>query len=60
MGQDHKEVETEDLTQLLEIINAKGDEGELAEIVDRNKLRIGRQSRAYIQDEALVIEEEKE
>lgn len=60
MGQDHKEVETEDLTQILEIINAKGDEGELAEIVDRNKLRAGRQSRAYIQDEALVIEEEKE
>jgi hypothetical protein len=59
MGPDHKEVETEDLTQLLEIINAKGDEGELAEIVDRNKIRIG-QSRAYIQDEALVMEEEKE
>ena len=43
----------------MEIINAKGDEGELAEIVDQNKLRTG-QSRAFIQDEALVIEEEKE
>lgn len=60
MGQDHKEIETEDLTQLLEIINAKGDEGELEEIVDRNKIRIGQRSRAYIQDEALDIEEEKE
>jgi hypothetical protein len=35
MNPNRKEVETDtdDLTQLLEIINAKGDEGELAEIV---------------------------
>ncbi|SFA49172.1 hypothetical protein SAMN05192569_102028 [Parageobacillus thermantarcticus] len=29
-----KELETADMTQLLEIINAKGDEGELEQIVE--------------------------
>lgn len=29
-----KELETDDMTQLLEIINAKGDEGELEQIVE--------------------------
>ncbi|WP_027409144.1 hypothetical protein [Anoxybacteroides tepidamans] len=37
MRHDNIERETTDMTQLLEIINAKGDEGELGDIVDSSR-----------------------